>query len=243
MLFLLGSANRDDRRFPDGDTFDIHRNEGRHLTFGNGIHLCMGAALARMEGCIALDEVLSRFPEMGDRSGQRPPVSRPRPSGAGRHCRQLSDSSIRERRPFRKRRRRVNTTARCAANARSRLVNASSRRDAGCSSIPPFGTGSALTIRGVAEQAGVNERTVYRYFGNERGLRDAVMHRLEQEAGIDLEGMRLEDIADIAARIFAHVSSLPAAIEATSRPDADRREPSPKKWSFRSSRRLDGCMA
>ena len=63
MLFLLASANRDDRRFADGDSFDIRRSEGRHLTFGNGIHLCMGAALARMEGCIALDEVLSRFPE------------------------------------------------------------------------------------------------------------------------------------------------------------------------------------
>ena len=62
MLFLLGSANRDDRRFPDGDTFDIHRNDGRHLTFGNGIHLCMGAALARMEGVIALEEVLARIP-------------------------------------------------------------------------------------------------------------------------------------------------------------------------------------
>ncbi len=62
MLFLLGSANRDDRRFPDGDTFDIHRKDGRHLTFGNGIHLCMGAALARMEGVIALEEVLARIP-------------------------------------------------------------------------------------------------------------------------------------------------------------------------------------
>jgi cytochrome P450 len=62
MLFLLGSANRDDRRFPNGDSFDIHRNDGRHLTFGNGIHLCMGAALARMEGVIALEEVLARFP-------------------------------------------------------------------------------------------------------------------------------------------------------------------------------------
>ena len=62
MLFLLGSANRDDRRFPDGDSFDIHRNDGRHLTFGNGIHLCMGAALARMEGVIALEEVLARIP-------------------------------------------------------------------------------------------------------------------------------------------------------------------------------------
>ncbi len=63
MLFLVGSANRDDRRFPDGDGFDIHRQVGRHLTFGNGIHLCMGAALARMEGRIALEEVLSRFPK------------------------------------------------------------------------------------------------------------------------------------------------------------------------------------
>ena len=63
MLFLLGSANRDDRRFPDGDRFAIRRNDGRHLTFGNGIHLCMGSALARMEGCIALDEVVARFPE------------------------------------------------------------------------------------------------------------------------------------------------------------------------------------
>jgi AcrR family transcriptional regulator len=67
----------------------------------------------------------------------------------------------------------------------------------------------ALTMRGVAEVAGVNERTVYRYFGNERGLRDAVMHSLEQKAGIELEGMQLEDVADIAARIFAHVSSYP----------------------------------
>ncbi len=67
----------------------------------------------------------------------------------------------------------------------------------------------ALTIRGVADQAGVNERTVYRYFGNERGLRDAVMHQLEQKAGVDLEGMRLQDIAAVAARILSHVSSYP----------------------------------
>lgn len=67
----------------------------------------------------------------------------------------------------------------------------------------------ALTIRGVADEAGVNERTVYRYFGNETGLRDAVMHRLEQKAGIELEGMRLEDVAEMTARIFAHVSAYP----------------------------------
>lgn len=66
-----------------------------------------------------------------------------------------------------------------------------------------------LTIRAVAERAGVNERTVYRHFGNERGLRDAVMHRLEEEAGIRLEGMDLGDVATVAAQIFEHVSSFP----------------------------------
>ena len=63
MMFLVGAANRDDRRFPDGDRFDIHREVGQHLTFGYGIHFCLGAALARLEGRIALDEVLKRFPE------------------------------------------------------------------------------------------------------------------------------------------------------------------------------------
>jgi AcrR family transcriptional regulator len=67
----------------------------------------------------------------------------------------------------------------------------------------------AITVRGVAEQAGVNERTVYRYFGDERGLRDAVMHRLEEQSGIELDGMRLEDVGEIAARIFEHVASYP----------------------------------
>ena len=63
MLLLVGSANRDDRRYPDGDSFDIHREIGQHLTFGYGIHFCLGAALARLEGRVALDEVLARFPE------------------------------------------------------------------------------------------------------------------------------------------------------------------------------------
>ena len=62
MLFLLGSANRDDRRYADGDQFDMHRTIDRHLTFGNGIHLCLGSALARLEGRVALEEVLARFP-------------------------------------------------------------------------------------------------------------------------------------------------------------------------------------
>ena len=63
MLFLLGSANHDDRRFPDGDRFDIHRENTKHVSFGIGAHYCMGAALARLEGRIALEEILKRFPE------------------------------------------------------------------------------------------------------------------------------------------------------------------------------------
>jgi cytochrome P450 len=63
MMFLIGSANRDDRRYPDGDTFDIRRDVGPLLTFGFGIHFCLGAALARLEGRVALEELLVRFPD------------------------------------------------------------------------------------------------------------------------------------------------------------------------------------
>ncbi len=63
MVLLNGSANRDDRHFPDGDRFDIHRDIGHHFSFGYGLHFCLGAALARLEGRVALDEVLQRFPE------------------------------------------------------------------------------------------------------------------------------------------------------------------------------------
>ena len=63
MVLLNGSGNRDERHFPDADRFDIHREIGRHLSFGFGIHLCLGAALARLEGRVALDEVLNRFPD------------------------------------------------------------------------------------------------------------------------------------------------------------------------------------
>ncbi|WP_370445755.1 cytochrome P450 [Mycolicibacterium phlei] len=64
MLLLVGAANRDHRRFPpNGDVFDIHREQRSHMTFGAGTHFCMGNALARLEGRIALEEILKRFPE------------------------------------------------------------------------------------------------------------------------------------------------------------------------------------
>jgi len=62
IILLNASANRDDRKFPDGDRFDIHRKIDHHLSFGYGTHFCLGAALARLEGRVALDEVLQRFP-------------------------------------------------------------------------------------------------------------------------------------------------------------------------------------
>jgi cytochrome P450 len=63
MLIMLASANRDERHFEDPDRFDIHRKPGGHLTFGRGAHFCVGAPLARLEGRVALEEILKRFPD------------------------------------------------------------------------------------------------------------------------------------------------------------------------------------
>jgi cytochrome P450 len=63
MMLINGAANRDGREFPDADRLEVRRKNVRHLSFGVGIHFCLGASLARLEGCVALDEVLARWPE------------------------------------------------------------------------------------------------------------------------------------------------------------------------------------
>lgn len=74
VLVLLGAANRDPERFPSPDTFDPFRVDNHPLSFGGGAHYCLGAALSRLEGKLALPAVLQRFPdlalaaELGERS-------------------------------------------------------------------------------------------------------------------------------------------------------------------------------
>ncbi len=138
--------------------------------------------------------------------------------GSGTTAKKSTDLPERAARPYDgtlRRERAAETRERILA-AGSELLHRSSVRD-----------WKKLTVRGVAERAGVNERTVYRYFGSERGLHDAVMRRNEQEAGIELAGMRLEDIATVAAQIFDHVSEYPREPRPTLDPtlvDANRRQ-------------------
>lgn len=64
MALLNASANRDERHFPDADRFDVRREIDRHLSLGYGTHFCIGGALARLEGRVALAETLKRFPRL-----------------------------------------------------------------------------------------------------------------------------------------------------------------------------------
>jgi cytochrome P450 len=58
---LLGAANRDPRRFTSPETLDLRRDEGQPMSFGSGIHYCLGAALARVEGQVCFGRLLARF--------------------------------------------------------------------------------------------------------------------------------------------------------------------------------------
>ena len=71
LVAWIGSANRDERQFQRPDLFDIHRGPTRHLAFGQGIHFCLGAPLARLEAKIALTAVLSRLPGLELTAGTR----------------------------------------------------------------------------------------------------------------------------------------------------------------------------
>ncbi|EHI13358.1 cytochrome P450 [Mycolicibacterium thermoresistibile] len=62
VALLTGSAGRDERQYPNPDVFDVTRTGIRHVSFGHGAHFCLGAALARLEARVALEETLARFP-------------------------------------------------------------------------------------------------------------------------------------------------------------------------------------
>ena len=63
LVVVHAATGRDPRQFEDPDVLDVERTIERHLSFGFGLHVCMGASLARMEARIILEEVLARFPE------------------------------------------------------------------------------------------------------------------------------------------------------------------------------------
>jgi len=74
VVVLNGAANRDPAAFPNPDRFDIRRDPNDHLAFGEGLHFCLGSALARLEGRIAIESVLARFPRLRPADGEDAPT-------------------------------------------------------------------------------------------------------------------------------------------------------------------------
>ena len=64
LQLILAAANHDDHWLPDAATFDITRDEAKHMAFSQGIHYCLGAPLARLEGEIAVATLLDRLPQL-----------------------------------------------------------------------------------------------------------------------------------------------------------------------------------
>src|SRR5699024_5976513 len=75
VIVWLGSANRDERKFEQADQFIFNRHPNQHVGFGHGIHLCLGAALARLEANIALTTLLQKIPEMTLQDPSIKPIS------------------------------------------------------------------------------------------------------------------------------------------------------------------------
>ena len=91
VVLLVGSANRDERVFPDPDRYDVLRDTSAMLSFGQGTHFCLGASLARLEGRVALEEVQRRFPDYEIEPGGH----RARPLGQRARLRGAADRASR----------------------------------------------------------------------------------------------------------------------------------------------------
>ena len=130
---------------------------------------------------------------MGNSADRDHVTSRPASHGAVREKRRYDSSLRRER----------------AAETRQRII------DAGAELVHSFSSWDwrKLTIRAVAERAGVHERTLYRHFPTEQHLRASVLARLEQEAGIDPHDVTLEAISDHVGKLFEYLSTFSSSTE------------------------------